>query len=76
MTALRPASDSGPGLELLGYRPPGRPAEIICPNDVATDWVTIALNPPPGVAPRAVRDPDGHLLLLVEQRAGASGLPV
>ena len=24
VSGLRPASDSGPGLELLGYRPPGR----------------------------------------------------
>ena len=75
VTGLRPASASGPGLELLGYRPPGRPAGIARPNDLATDWVTVMLSRPPGDAPCAVRDPDGHLLLLVEQRAGASGLP-
>jgi catechol 2,3-dioxygenase-like lactoylglutathione lyase family enzyme len=75
VTGLRPASASGPGLELLGYRPPGRPAGIVRPNDLATDWVTMMLSRPPGDAPCAVRDPDGHLLLLMEQRAGASGLP-
>ncbi len=65
VTGLRPASDNGPGLELLGYRPPGRPAGITDPRDVATDWVTVALTAPPRDAPRVARDPDGHLLILV-----------
>jgi catechol 2,3-dioxygenase-like lactoylglutathione lyase family enzyme len=73
VTGLRPASASGPGLELLAYRPPGRPAGITCPNDVATDWVTVAVSPPRGDASRVVRDPDGHLLLLGDQRAGETG---
>lgn len=75
VTGLRPASASGPGLELLAYRPPGRPAGITCPKNLATDWVTVAVSPPPGGAQRVVRDPDGHRLLLVGQGAAATGRP-
>jgi catechol 2,3-dioxygenase-like lactoylglutathione lyase family enzyme len=68
VTALRPSCDTSPGLELLAYDPPGRsfgPAE---PNDLITDWVTLAVTP--GEGPRALRDPDGHRLVLVDQGAG------
>lgn len=75
VTALRPASTSGPGLELLGYLPPGRVAESEAPNDVVTDWITIMVSPPSGEVVRSRRDPDGHRLLLVDQGAGAIGLP-
>lgn len=67
VTGLRPASATGPGLELLGYHPPGRPARMTRPTDLATDWVTLAVRPSPGGAPCAVRDPDGHFLVLVDQ---------
>ena len=72
---LRPTSAAGPGLELLNYQPPGRPGGMTCPNDVATDWVTLAVSPSPGTSPRATRDPDGHRLVLVDHCAGATGLP-
>jgi catechol 2,3-dioxygenase-like lactoylglutathione lyase family enzyme len=75
VTGLRPASATGPGLELLGYQPPGRAAGVTFPNDVVTDWVTLAVSPSPGTVPCAVRDPDGHRLVLVDHGAGASGLP-
>lgn len=75
VTGLRPASATGPGLELLNYQPPGRPAGKTCPNDVATDWVTLAVSPSPGTSPRAARDPDGHRLVLVDHGAGVTGLP-
>lgn len=75
VTGLRPASAAGPGLELLGYRPPGRPAGMTRPSDVATDWVTLALSSSPARSPSAVRDPDGHRLVLVGQGGGATGLP-
>jgi catechol 2,3-dioxygenase-like lactoylglutathione lyase family enzyme len=74
VTGLRPASATGPGLELLCYRRPGRPAARIQPNDEVTDWVTLAVASPPGV-PLALRDPDGHRLVLVHQGAGGTGLP-
>ena len=75
VTGLRPRSASGPGLELLAYRPPGRSAGMTCPNDTLTDWVTLAVSPSPDISPRAVRDPDRHRLVLVDQGAGAIGLP-
>ncbi len=75
VTGLRRASTAGPGLELLGYHPPGRSARVSCPNDMRTDWVTLAVSRMTGVSPRAVRDPDGHRLVLVDQGAGAIGLP-
>jgi catechol 2,3-dioxygenase-like lactoylglutathione lyase family enzyme len=74
VTGLRPASADGPGLELLGYRPPGRPAPHHPANARVTDWVTLLI---PGLRggtrlandARAVirRDPDGHMLLLVDR---------
>jgi len=67
VVGLRPPSADGPGLELLAYRPPGRPASQHAVRDLGTDWTTLQAAGPS----RAVRDPDGHLLLLRDQ----SGLP-
>ncbi|MGD0105555.1 MAG: VOC family protein [Rhodopila sp.] len=75
VTGLRPASDSGPGIELLGYHPPGRAAATPSPNDLVTDWITLLVSPPSGDVVRMTRDPDGHLLLLVDHGAAATGLP-
>ena len=74
VTGLRPAQGAGPGLELLGYRPPGRSLEARHPNDVATDWVTIEVSTLSGDRYRPMRDPDGHLLLLVDQGSGVPEL--
>lgn len=68
---LRPAPGARPGLELLGYDPPGRPAGPWSPHDLVTDWVTVELDRPDETM-RSVRDPDGHCFLLVPQ---GSGLP-
>ena len=70
VTGLRPASSAGSGVELLGYQPPGRAAENECAHDVVTDWITMTVSPSSGALVRAMRDPDGHLLLLVDQSAG------
>jgi catechol 2,3-dioxygenase-like lactoylglutathione lyase family enzyme len=75
VTGLRPAAAAGPGLELLAYQPPGRPAGIVRPNDAVTDWVTLAVSPSRGAALGALQDPDGHRLMLVDQGDGATGLP-
>lgn len=75
VTSLRPASDNGPGIELLGYHPPGRAAATPSPNDRVTDWITLLVTPPSGDVMRMRRDPDGHLLLLLDQGAAATGLP-
>jgi catechol 2,3-dioxygenase-like lactoylglutathione lyase family enzyme len=64
---LRPPSAEGPGLELLRYRPPGRPVVAPRPNDRLTDWVTLAVSGLPQSSPGALRDPDGHLLVLEDQ---------
>ena len=70
---LRPASTEGPGLELLRYRPPGRPIIGPMPNDRVTDWATIAVKGLPRISPAALRDPDGHLLVLEDQATSANG---
>lgn len=59
VTGLRLPSPSGPGLELLCYAPPGRPAPAVPANAAVTDWVTL-FSGPAGLR----RDPDGHLILL------------
>ena len=143
ITALRPPASDGPGVELLGYDPPGRetpapsssvpwpsssvpspsssgstrgsartrsvpdlrarvphnelpgpspgmtvrcttdvatpdsgttydwPAPDLSPRatDIATDWVTLSGGF--GATPRAISDPDGHLLLLLDQGRGS-----
>ena len=74
VTSLRPAGETGPGLELLRYVPPGRTDPGRQSADAATDWVTLAVPRGPGATVRMVRDPDGHMLLL-DQGAGSSGAP-
>ena len=65
VTGLRPRGDAGPGLELLGYAPPGRRAPPWAVNALVTDWVTVLVaGLPPGRA-LVRRDPDGHVMLLV-----------
>ncbi len=66
VSGLRPASDDGPGLELLGYHPPGRGA-VVRVADLATDWVTIGVSGGGSTRPIALRDPDGHRLVLLDQ---------
>jgi catechol 2,3-dioxygenase-like lactoylglutathione lyase family enzyme len=75
VTSLRSASETGPGLELLSYQPAGRPSGPTSPTDLLTDWVTLAVVPSPSASPCAVRDPDGHLLVLVDQGSGSIVLP-
>jgi catechol 2,3-dioxygenase-like lactoylglutathione lyase family enzyme len=74
---LRAASPDGPGLELLRYIPPGRPIVAPRPNDLLTDWVTVAVEAMPRPSPGALRDPDGHILVLEDQGpdGAAMGLP-
>jgi catechol 2,3-dioxygenase-like lactoylglutathione lyase family enzyme len=75
--SLRPASPEGPGIELLRYGPAGRAMVAPRPNDRVTDWVSVAAEGLARPSPGALRDPDGHLLLLADQGPdGASiGLP-
>jgi catechol 2,3-dioxygenase-like lactoylglutathione lyase family enzyme len=75
VTGLRPVSAASLGLELLDYRPSGRAAGPVFPNDLVTDWTTLAVRPSPGDSSCALQDPDGHRLVLVHQGAGAIGLP-
>jgi catechol 2,3-dioxygenase-like lactoylglutathione lyase family enzyme len=75
VTSLRPVSAASPGLELLCYRPSGRAAGTVFPNDLMTDWVTLAVRPSPNDSCSAAQDPDGHRFVLVDQGAGAIGLP-
>ena len=65
VVSLRPASVHGPGLELLGYRPPGR-ASTLPDACLTTDWVCIEIDGAP--TRRVLRDPDGHRVLV--SRAG------
>jgi len=67
VVALRPTSAEGPGLELLRYRPPGRPMPSPRPDDRLTDWVTLAVSGLARPSPGALRDPDGHLIVLEDQ---------
>jgi catechol 2,3-dioxygenase-like lactoylglutathione lyase family enzyme len=48
----------GMGVELLGYRPPGRALRGVRVEDLVTDWVVFA-----GVGKGVLRDPDGHLVV-------------
>jgi hypothetical protein len=75
VTGLRPDDADSAGLELLAYRPPGHPIGGCSPNDGLTDWVTLDIASTTGKLPRAVRDPDGHLLLLVDHGAVSTGVP-
>jgi len=69
VVGLRPTSAEGPGLELLRYRPAGRPMLAPRPNDRLTDWVTLAVTGLARPSPGALRDPDGHLVVLEDQGA-------
>jgi catechol 2,3-dioxygenase-like lactoylglutathione lyase family enzyme len=42
ITSLRAAASTGPGLELLAYRPPGRSLERGSGTDLSTDWTTLS----------------------------------
>ncbi len=75
VTGLRPSAAAGPGLELLAYQPLGRANHMSATNDIATDWVTIAVDHLADGLPRLVRDPDGHRLVLVDQGVGSIGAP-
>ncbi len=59
VTGLRFPAPTGPGLELLCYTPPGRPAPLAAANAAVTDWVTLS-----GRRAEVRRDPDGHIMLL------------
>ncbi len=74
VTGLRPPDANGPGLELLAYDPPGRPAPCLAANAQLTDWVTVLVRNLQsgsrltcGVRARALRDPDRHRLILVDR---------
>ena len=81
VTGLRPAAESGPGIELLAYRPPGRSPAARLVSDLASEWVTLAFGAGEAGSdsaaarrtqrrrPVALLDPDGHRLLLVDQSA-------
>ncbi len=73
VTALRPALASGPGLELLEYQPTGRSGGVICPNDEASDRVTLAVNSSIDKFPHTLQDPDGHQLMLIDEATARSG---
>jgi catechol 2,3-dioxygenase-like lactoylglutathione lyase family enzyme len=80
VTGLRPASSTGPGLELLAYRPPGRARESSNVTDLSTDWITLTavMAGAPNDAPQqriAVSDPDGHRLVLVSHHGASSVRP-
>ncbi len=70
VTGLRPESDGGPGLELLEYQPPGRGSSGLDLNNMVTDWVTLTAGVLPDEPIRMIRDPDGHLLMSIDQSAG------
>lgn len=81
VVALQPAQAGPPHVELLGYRQPrGRALAASAANDIAADrlvfdtgdlarLVPSAATAPTGCA--ALRDPDGHRLLVVQRRAAA-----
>ncbi len=62
VTSLRPGDAEGPGIELLGYLPPGRPAPAHAADAMVTDWIT--LDTGRRGPPEVLRDPDGHILVL------------
>ena len=65
VVALLP-EQAPPHVELLGYRsPPGRPAPSLRPRDLAATRLVLEVS---GLEQPAVltKDPDGHMLLLVE----------
>jgi catechol 2,3-dioxygenase-like lactoylglutathione lyase family enzyme len=67
VVGLRAASPRGPGIELLAYDPPGRPARRAAVTRLTTDWISLVggAQPDVGTPTRALKDPDGHRLLLL-----------
>ena len=73
VVALQPRTAT-PHVELLAYRsPPVQPGSPLAPNDVAATRLVMAVDVVPqpcvaladGSAAALIRDPDGHLLLLI-----------
>lgn len=65
VTGLRPRSGLGAGLELLAYRPPGQRAAPAPVDGAGAQWVTILAPWLRDAGPKVLRDPDGHLMVLV-----------
>jgi len=61
VVGMRAASPLGPGIELLAYDPPGRRARQAGVKRLTTDWISLV---GAGWSPRALKDPDGHRLLV------------
>lgn len=71
---LRAVSPEGPGIELLAYRPPGRPSDEHAANSLASDRTVLgrsdqfagatAVSASPASQPLHLTDPDGHRLLV------------
>jgi catechol 2,3-dioxygenase-like lactoylglutathione lyase family enzyme len=65
VVALTP-EQATPHLELLGYRtPPGRPNAPMQPADIAATRIVFEVAGLAGSDPLMLRDPDGHLLVLM-----------
>jgi len=72
---LRAASPEGPGIELLAYRPPGRPSDGHAMGSLASDSTVLGRrDPAAGSVSLSLTDPDGHRLLVQGQatKVGAS----
>jgi catechol 2,3-dioxygenase-like lactoylglutathione lyase family enzyme len=72
---LRAASPEGPGIELLAYRPPGRPIDGHAACSLASDSTVLGKRDRAAdSAALSLTDPDGHRLLVPGQatNAGAS----
>jgi catechol 2,3-dioxygenase-like lactoylglutathione lyase family enzyme len=67
VVGLRTQSAQGPGVELLAYEPPGRAAPRGGATRLTTDWISLLGDPgaATAAAPRALKDPDGHRLVLL-----------
>jgi catechol 2,3-dioxygenase-like lactoylglutathione lyase family enzyme len=65
VTSMRPASARGMGIELLRYHPHGRKLTGTRPQDLITDWITLADSPVERAVPvTLLKDPDGHRVIL------------
>jgi catechol 2,3-dioxygenase-like lactoylglutathione lyase family enzyme len=72
---LRAASPEGPGIELLSYRPPGRPIDDQAACSLASDSTVLGMRDrATDSASMSLTDPDGHRLLVRSQptNVGAS----
>jgi len=67
VVGLRAAQPSGPGIELLAYDSPGRRARPAAVTRLTTDWISLIADADTGAGQptRALKDPDGHRLLLL-----------